>query len=148
MRNTFKVKVRGLGDKDYMLIEDVSTITSNLGGFLLTLKNLEQKQLDPEVEINIIGSDDASPLSIRRLEVGISFNYELFPHSYNYVKTHSTIIRRCNMCSNVLLINYDFEKPFHCMYCDVELLEQESHVGEPCTDIEFNELCNDSKNFF
>ena len=143
MKNTFKVKVRGLGNRDYMLIEDVSTITSNLGGFLLTLKDNSRMQLDSVVEINIIGSDDASPLSIEKLESGITFDHELYPNSYQYVKEHNAGLKRCNMCGNVLLTNDNKDKPFQCIFCDAELTDQETHEGKPCCKVEFNELCNE-----
>lgn len=70
------------------------------------------------------------------------FDAEVSPKTHAYVLKNDTINRRCNRCGSVVLketniIGY----PFQCMSCDENMLTIETHLGNPHTDAELNELC-------
>lgn len=60
MKNTFTVNARKMySDEDTITISEVTSIMSNLGGFLLGLSDGNNIQLDADYNIIIDGSDDS-----------------------------------------------------------------------------------------
>ena len=73
------------------------------------------------------------------------FNPLVHVNTMAYVMQNDTVCRRCNRCGSVVLDEPDSkEYPYQCMNCDEDLYRHETHIGEPHTDDEFEELCEDT----
>lgn len=68
-----------------------------------------------------------------------------YPNTFKYVSQNNTRCRRCNKCGKVVLKETNVSNyPYQCMSCDENLYEIETHIGACCTDLEFDELCENA----
>ena len=73
------------------------------------------------------------------------FDKEKYPKTFAYVKENDTVNRRCNRCGSVVLRETNINcYPFQCMSCDENMYGIETHIGEPHTEEEFDELCENT----
>lgn len=83
---------------------------------------------------------------MRRKKINIPFEFTMeYPKTAKFIKKNDTVNRRCNKCGRVVLKetfvpNY----PFQCVSCDENLYDIETHLGEPHTDVELAQLCEDT----
>ena len=75
------------------------------------------------------------------------FDVERNPRTMAYFLERDTVNRRCNRCGSVVLTSdTEVTKPlpqeydYQCMFCDEDLFEIETHIGEDHTDEEVDEL--------
>lgn len=69
------------------------------------------------------------------------FNAKENPKTYAYVMENDTVNRRCNKCGSVVLRETNIEGyPYQCMDCDENMYEIETHIGEPHTEEELDDL--------
>ena len=65
----------------------------------------------------------------------------VYPNTHAYVMENDTVNRRCNRCGSVVLKETNIESyPYQCMNCDENMYEIETHIGEPHTEEELDEL--------
>ena len=69
------------------------------------------------------------------------FNAEKSPETMAYVLKRDAHTKRCNMCCMPVLKSDLKDRPYQCMFCDVDLSDAETHEGKIHTDKEFNDLC-------
>ena len=70
-----------------------------------------------------------------------TFDMNKYPKTYNYVMENDTVNRRCNRCGSVVLKETNIKGyPYQCMACDENMYEMETHIGEPHTNEELDEL--------
>ena len=73
------------------------------------------------------------------------FDVTKHPKTYAYVMENDTVIRRCNRCGSVVLRETSIDEyPYQCMSCDENMFGIETHIGQPHTSEEFNELLNNT----
>ena len=69
------------------------------------------------------------------------FNANKYPKTYAYVMENDTVTRRCNRCGAVVLKETNIpDYPYQCMACDENMYGFETHIGEPHTNEELDEL--------
>ena len=76
------------------------------------------------------------------IERSFLFDCKESKKTLNYVIANDTLNRRCNRCKSVVLKETKhFTFPYQCMFCDDNLFESNTHMGEPHSDAEFEKLC-------
>lgn len=69
------------------------------------------------------------------------FDVVKYPKTYAYVMENDTVNRRCNRCGSVVMRETNIVGyPYQCMACDENMYEIETHIGEPHTEEELDEL--------
>ena len=83
---------------------------------------------------------------MRRKKINIPYEFKIkYPKTAKFIKRNDTVNRRCNRCGSVVLKEtFVPAYPFQCMSCDENLYGIETHLGEPHTDAELAQLCEDT----